>query len=83
MVGKYLLSVPGAGQFISSQTLGRKALLRVIKSTRFKEIQETELWRRKMPLESRFDSRYFALDAVGSQEVRCLETPTGRLFRCE
>lgn len=82
MVGKFLLSLPGCGAFIASQTVGRKAVLRIVRSTKFNEILEVELWKRKLPLESRFDVKYYAADLIGAGEVTVLHTPTGRLFRC-
>ena len=82
MVGKFLLSLPGCGTFITSQAIGRKAVLRIIRSTRFNEILEVELWKRKLPLESRFDVRYFATELLGAEELSAIATPTGRLFRC-
>jgi serine/threonine-protein kinase 19 len=69
MVGKFLLSFPGCGTFISTQTIGRKAVLRMIRGTKFKEILESELWKRKLPLSCRFDVKYFTADLLGSEEV--------------
>lgn len=82
IVGKYLLSLPGAGTFIASQEMGRKALLRIIRSTKFNEILEVEISKRKMPIDSRFDVKYFLLDLTGSEDLICINSPTGRLYRC-
>lgn len=82
MVGKFLISLPGAAQFINSHTIGRKALTRIIRSSKFGEVLEVELLRRKVPQASRFDMNHFLLDMSGSSEIVCIQTSTGRLFRC-
>lgn len=69
MVGKFLLSFPGCGTFITSQSIGRKAVIKMIRATKFKEILETELWKRKLPLACRFDVKYFTADLLGSEEM--------------
>lgn len=81
IVGKFLLSLPGAGTFISSQELGRKSLLRIIRSTKLNEVLEVEVTKRKLPLEARFDVKYFLLHLTGCEEIVCMETATGRLYR--
>ena len=80
-VGRWLLSIPGAGMFIRIHELGKKVLIRTIRSTKFKEIHSSELQQRKLPSEANFSFRYYLADLIGSGEIEQISTPAGLLLR--
>lgn len=80
-VGNYLLTIPGAGLFTRIHDLGRKVLIRTIRSTKFNEIMAGELKQRKLPANCRFDFRFLLSDLIGSGQVESVQTPAGLLLR--
>jgi len=83
-VGKWLLSLPGAGVFLKVRDKGRDILLKTIRSTKFREIASTELQHRsqvKLPNECKIHYRYYLSDLIGSGDVESVSTPTGLLLR--
>lgn len=68
-LGSWLLSIPGAGTFVKSFSLGRKVLLRTIRSTKFNEISIRDLEKRKLPKQVRLGCEYLILEMIGSDCV--------------
>lgn len=80
-VGSWLLSIPGAGTFVKSFALGKKVLIRTIRSTKFDEISIRDLEKRKLPKQVRLCSEYLVLEMIGSDSVTRIETPSGPMLR--
>lgn len=80
-VRRWLLSMPGLGNWISSVETGRKTLIRTIRSSRFKEMSVNELEKRKLPSSCKFSFEYLLSDIIGCDQVVRITTPTGFLLR--
>lgn len=83
IVGKWLPSIPGAGSFVKAHMLGRRALLRALRSSRYREMLQSELEKRRLPLRSKMSMEHFILDLVGSGAVVRVASPTGPVIRLE
>lgn len=69
-VGNYLLSIPNAGLFVKSFVEARKAVLRMMKTTKFGEILKSDLEKKKLPTNIKLCMEYVLLDFIGSDRVQ-------------
>lgn len=83
VVGKWLPSIPGAGSFVKAHTLGRRTLLRALRCSRYREMLQSELEKRKLPRACKMPMEHFILDLVGSGAVARVTSPTGPVIRLE
>lgn len=80
-VGFYILSVPSCGDYSKKFEEGRKAVLNIIKKSKFKEISKMNLMARKLPYEVKLPILYHILDLVGCDKVQSIRSPTGLILR--
>ncbi|XP_023227832.1 serine/threonine-protein kinase 19-like [Centruroides sculpturatus] len=81
--GCWWLDIPGSGEFIKSHTSGRKAILRSIQQTKYKEILQSELEQRKLTKAAKLGMEYHIYDIIGADMVKCIDTTSGKLLRLE
>lgn len=65
----YLISIPNAGLFMKCWTYGRKILLKTLKSTKYHELHQHELEKRKLPKNVRLGFEYLILEMIGSDVI--------------
>ncbi|XP_076458725.1 winged helix repair factor 1-like [Babylonia areolata] len=80
-VGSWWLSIPNAGVFMKSFTRGRKALLTMIRKSKYKEILRGDLEQRQWPKVARLGISYHIHDIMGADLVDCIDTNSGELLR--
>ncbi|KAL8565089.1 hypothetical protein ACOMHN_005292 [Nucella lapillus] len=80
-VGSWWLSIPSAGFFMKSFTRGRKALLTMIRKSKYKEILRKDLEQRQWPKVARLGISYHIHDIMGADLVECVDTNSGELLR--
>ncbi|XP_030053191.1 winged helix repair factor 1 [Microcaecilia unicolor] len=79
--GSWWLAVPGAGRFVKHFLHGRKALLGMIKKTKYKEVMLSDLQGRKVPTSMKLGLEYHIHDIIGAELVDCVATTSGTLLR--
>nr|XP_033771759.1 serine/threonine-protein kinase 19 [Geotrypetes seraphini] len=79
--GSWWLAVPGAGRFVKHFLLGRKALLGMIRKTKYKEVMLSDLQGRKVPTSMKLGLEYHIHDIIGAELVDCVATTSGTLLR--
>lgn len=79
--GTWWFSIPGAGQFVKMFKKGRQATMRMIRSTKCKEILLTELSSRKSPASVKLGLTYHSYDLVGSDLIKCIPSTSGLVLR--
>ncbi|XP_032236130.1 serine/threonine-protein kinase 19 [Nematostella vectensis] len=80
-VGSWWLSIPGAGHFMKSFSKGRKAVIRTIKNTKYKEMLQKELESRNLSTHSKLGVKYHIYDIIGAELVQRIDTTSGPLLR--
>lgn len=81
--GCWWLAIPGAGEFVKAYLSGRKAILRSIHQTKFKEILQSELEQRKLSKTAKLGMEYHIYDIIGADIVKCIDTTSGKLLRLQ
>ncbi|XP_022706368.1 serine/threonine-protein kinase 19-like [Varroa jacobsoni] len=76
IVGSYWLSIPGVGDYVRHLETGRKALIQILKRTKFKQILRSDLEQKKIA-RSRFSMSYLIDDALGKDLLEPSETTLG------
>ncbi|XP_056106493.1 serine/threonine-protein kinase 19-like [Rhinichthys klamathensis goyatoka] len=79
--GSWWLSIPNSGKFIKYFIKGRKAVLGMVKKSRYGEILKTELEGRHTTSHVKFQMKYHIHDIVGAELVECIQTTSGTLLR--
>ncbi|XP_056106525.1 serine/threonine-protein kinase 19-like isoform X4 [Rhinichthys klamathensis goyatoka] len=79
--GSWWLSIPNSGKFIKYFIRGRKAVLGMVKKSRYGEILKTELEGRRTTSHVKFQMKYHIHDIVGAELVECIQTTSGTLLR--
>ncbi|KAK7174123.1 hypothetical protein R3I93_001337 [Phoxinus phoxinus] len=79
--GSWWLSIPNSGKFIKYFIKGRKAVLGMVKKSRYGEILKTELEGRRTTSHVKFQMKYHVHDIVGAELVECIQTTSGTLLR--
>ncbi|KAK3705180.1 hypothetical protein QZH41_013979, partial [Actinostola sp. cb2023] len=72
-VGTWWLSIPGVGVFMKNFTKGRKALIRMLKNRKYKEILLKELETRSLANQSKLGILYHIHDIIGAEIVKRYE----------
>ncbi|KAK3091223.1 hypothetical protein FSP39_018065 [Pinctada imbricata] len=80
-IGGWWIAVPNAGIFMKSFLRGRKALLRMISKSKYREILRKELEQRKWPKICKLGLMYHLHDVIGADLIQCIETTSGQLLR--
>lgn len=79
--GSWWLSIPNSGKFIKYFIKGRKAVLGMVKKSKYGEILKTELEGRRTTSQVKFQMKYHIHDIVGAELVECIQTTSGTLLR--
>lgn len=69
-VNNWLLSIPNCGSYYKTFTAGRKAIINMIKRTRFNEISRTDLLLKKLPKDVKFSIYFHILDLLGADYIQ-------------
>ncbi|XP_064622255.1 inactive serine/threonine-protein kinase 19-like [Lineus longissimus] len=80
-VGSWWLSIPDLGIFIKSFLRGRKAVITMIRKSKYREILQQDLETRKLPKVARLGMMYHIHDIIGADLVDWICTTSGRLLR--
>ncbi|XP_042196922.1 serine/threonine-protein kinase 19 [Callorhinchus milii] len=80
-VGSWWLSIPGAGRFVKYFVKGRKAVLNMIRKSKYKEVLQSDLELRKITCTVKLGIQYQVHDIIGAELVKCIPTTTGTLLR--
>ncbi|PRP87905.1 hypothetical protein PROFUN_02642 [Planoprotostelium fungivorum] len=76
----YWIAVPNVGPFLKCLMQGRKELIRMINSKRWKELLVKDLMRKKIRY-TVIDADTHVEDLLGRQQIESLDTTAGRLLR--
>ncbi|CAG2158698.1 unnamed protein product [Oppiella nova] len=68
--GVLLISLPNAGEFVKAFDFGKKFLISIIKKSKYKEILKSELMKRRVPKDMKFDIEYHLYDLIGSEVIQ-------------
>ncbi|XP_018948949.1 serine/threonine-protein kinase 19 isoform X1 [Cyprinus carpio] len=79
--GSWWLSIPNSGKFIKYFIKGRKAVLGMVKKSKYSEILQTELEGRRTTSQVKFQMKYHIHDIIGAELVECIQTTSGTLLR--
>ncbi|XP_030646673.1 serine/threonine-protein kinase 19 [Chanos chanos] len=79
--GSWWLSIPNSGKFTKYFMQGRKAVLGMVKKSKYGEILKTDLEERKTTSQVKFPMKYHVHDIVGAELVECIPTTSGMLLR--
>lgn len=79
--GSWWLSIPNSGKFTKYFIQGRKAVLNMVKKSKYNEVLKADLEDRKTPSQVKFHMKYHIHDIVGAELVESIPTTTGTLLR--
>lgn len=79
--GSWWLGVPGIGRFVKYFVKGRKAILGMIRRTKYKEVLQSDMQSRKKMSDIKFGYEYHIHDIIGAGLVDCVSTSSGILLR--
>lgn len=79
--GSWWLSIPNSGKFTKYLIQGRKAVLNMVKKSKYNEVLKADLEDRKTPSQVKFHMKYHIHDIVGAELVESIPTTTGTLLR--
>ncbi|XP_076336658.1 winged helix repair factor 1-like [Tachypleus tridentatus] len=80
-IGSWWLAIPRAGEFMKAFLQGRKAVLQILRRSKYKEIFQTELENRNLPKKAKLGMKYHIFDIIGAELVTCISTSSGKLLR--
>lgn len=80
-VGSWWISIPGAGEFMKCFLRGRKAVMLMIRKSKYGEVLQQELQSRKLPKAAKLGVLYHIHDIIGADLVHCVNTTSGTLLR--
>lgn len=79
--GSWWLSIPNSGKFTKYFIQGRKAVLGMIKKSKYSEVLKTDLEERRTPTQVKFHMKYHVHDIVGAELAESIPTTSGLLLR--
>ncbi|KAL4658998.1 serine/threonine-protein kinase 19 [Arapaima gigas] len=79
--GSWWLSIPNSGKFIKYFIQGRKAVLGMIRKSKYSEMLKSDLEERQPTSQVKFPIKYHIHDVVGAELVDCIQTTAGMLLR--
>lgn len=79
--GSWWLSIPNSGKFTKYFIQGRKAVLNMVRKSKYNEVLKADLEDRKTPSQVKFHMKYLIHDIVGAELVESIPTTTGTLLR--
>ncbi|XP_067881946.1 inactive serine/threonine-protein kinase 19-like isoform X2 [Heterodontus francisci] len=80
-VGSWWLAIPGAGRFVKYFVKGRRAVLGMIRKSKYNEVLQSDLETRKETSTVKLGIQYHVHDIIGAELVKCIPTTTGTLLR--
>lgn len=79
--GSWWLSIPNSGKFTKYFIQGRKAVLGMVKKSKYGEVLKAEIEERKTKSNVKFHMKYHIHDIVGAELVESIPTTSGTLLR--
>ncbi|XP_026206533.1 serine/threonine-protein kinase 19 [Anabas testudineus] len=79
--GSWWLSIPNSGKFTKYFIQGRKAVLAMVKKSKYGEVLKAELEGRRTTSQVKFHMKYHVHDIVGAELVESIPTTSGTLLR--
>ncbi|XP_049324103.1 serine/threonine-protein kinase 19 isoform X2 [Astyanax mexicanus] len=79
--GSWWLSIPNSGRFTKYFIQGRKAVLGMVKKSKYNEILKNDLQERRTTSHVKLDIKYHIHDIIGAELVECIQTTSGTLLR--
>ncbi|XP_050930057.1 LOW QUALITY PROTEIN: serine/threonine-protein kinase 19 [Lates calcarifer] len=79
--GSWWLSIPNSGKFTKYFIQGRKAVLGMVKKSKYSEVLKAELEERRTTTQVKFHMKYHIHDIVGAELVESIPTTSGTLLR--
>lgn len=79
--GSWWLSIPNSGKFTKYFIQGRKAVLNIVKKSKYGEVLKAELEERRTSSNIKFHMKYHIHDIVGAELVESISTTSGKLLR--
>ncbi|XP_029014976.1 serine/threonine-protein kinase 19 [Betta splendens] len=79
--GSWWLSIPNSGKFTKYFIQGRKAVLSMVKKSKYGEVLKAELEGRRTTSHVKFHIKYHVHDVVGAELVQSIPTTSGTLLR--
>ncbi|XP_029944559.1 serine/threonine-protein kinase 19 [Salarias fasciatus] len=79
--GSWWLSIPNSGKFTKYFIKGRKAVLGMVKKSKYSEVLKAEIEERKTNSQVKFHMKYHIHDIVGAELVESIPTTSGTLLR--
>uniref|UniRef100_A0A4W5JVP3 Serine/threonine kinase 19 n=1 Tax=Hucho hucho TaxID=62062 RepID=A0A4W5JVP3_9TELE len=80
--GSWWLSIPNSGRFTKYLIQGRKAVLGMVKKSKYNKVLKAELEERQTNSQVKFQIKYHIHDIIGAELVECIPTTSGTLLRC-
>lgn len=79
--GSWWLSIPNSGKFTKYLIQGRKAVLGMVKKSKYSEVLQAELQERRTTSHVKFHMKYHIHDIVGAELVDSIPTTSGTMLR--
>ncbi|KAK7940346.1 hypothetical protein WMY93_003672 [Mugilogobius chulae] len=79
--GSWWLSIPNSGKYTKYFIQGRKAVINMVKKSKYNEVLKADLEDRKTPSQVKFHMKYHIHDIVGAELVESIPTTSGTLLR--
>ncbi|KAM4716511.1 inactive serine/threonine-protein kinase 19-like isoform 1-T1 [Anableps anableps] len=79
--GSWWLSIPNSGKFTKYFIQGRKAVLGMVKKSKYNEVLRADLEERRTTSQVKFPMKYHVHDIVGAELVESIPTTSGILLR--
>lgn len=79
--GSWWLSIPNSGRFTKYFIQGRKAVLSMVKKSKYSEVLKADLEERRTNSHVKFHMKYHIHDIVGAELVESIPTTSGTLLR--
>ncbi|XP_026180856.1 serine/threonine-protein kinase 19 [Mastacembelus armatus] len=79
--GSWWLSIPNSGKFTKYFIQSRKAVLGMVKKSKYGEVLKAELEERRTTSQVKFHMKYHIHDIVGAELVESIPTTSGTLLR--
>ncbi|CAN9505232.1 unnamed protein product [Ophioblennius macclurei] len=79
--GSWWLSIPNSGKFTKYFVKGRKAVLGMVKKSKYSEVLKAEIEERRTNSQVKFHMKYHIHDIIGAELVESIPTTSGTLLR--
>ncbi|XP_041830892.1 serine/threonine-protein kinase 19-like [Melanotaenia boesemani] len=79
--GSWWLSIPNSGKFTKYFIQGRKAVLGMVKKSKYSEVLKADIEERRTTSQVKFHMKYHIHDIVGAELVESIPTTSGILLR--